>query len=127
MVGGEQGHAKADIIFVYVTHPDSDAAASIGRTLVETGLAACINLLPGMQTIYRWEGRIETGVETVMVVKTRADLFGEVCRSIHATHPYICPCIVALPVSDGLPAYLDWIGRSCIAPANSSALQNRTA
>ena len=112
--------AMTDIIFVYVTHPDSQAAQVMSRTLVEHGLAACVNMLRGMQTIYRWEGRIEAGEEVVMIVKTRADLLDALQRAIRAAHPYACPCIVALPIRAGEPGYLNWIGQSC-GPAPDGA------
>ena len=114
MIGATvSGDTASAVIFVYVTHPDAPSARSMAHALVEVGLAACVNLLPGMQTTYRWEGRIETGHETVLIVKTRADLFDRVRDAIRATHPYACPCIVALPVSAGDPAYLDWVEQTC--------------
>ncbi len=63
-----------DIVFVYVTHPDADAALALGRKLVEEGLAGCANVLSGMRTVYRWQGHVEEGSEPVMIVKARADL-----------------------------------------------------
>ncbi len=104
-----------DIVFVYVTHPDADAALALGRKLVEEGLAACANVLPGMKTVYRWQERIEEGTEAVMIVKTRADLMTALQARIVSEHPYDCPCIAALPVAGGSPDYLDWISRSCRA------------
>ncbi len=98
-----------DVSFIYVTHPDVAGASALGRALVEEGLAACVNILPGMQTIYRWQGAIETGVEAVMIIKTRSVMFENVAAHVRANHPYDCPCIVALPVSAGDPAYLAWV------------------
>ncbi len=102
-----------DIVFVYVTHPDADAALALGRKLVEEGLAACANILPRMKTVYRWQGHVEEGSEAVMIVKTRADLMESVQQRIVAEHPYECPCVVALPVIGGNPDYLDWLSSSC--------------
>ncbi len=102
------------IVFLYVTHPHEGEAASLGQALVESRLAACVNILPGMRTIYTWEGRVETGHEVVMIVKTRAELAGEITRRIKAAHPYECPCVVTLAVSGGEPAYLDWIWSSTV-------------
>ena len=101
------------IVFVYVTHPDADAAAALGRRLVEDGLAACVNILPGMRTIYRWQGAIEEAGEAVIIVKTRADLVAALQERVRAEHPYECPCIAALPVAQGDPDYLAWIAHSC--------------
>ncbi len=102
-----------DVVFVYVTHPDADAALALGRRLVEEGLAACANVLSGMRTVYRWRGRIEEGTEAVMIVKTRADLMTVLQARIVSEHPYECPCIAALPIAGGSPDYLDWISRAC--------------
>ena len=104
-----------DNVFVYVTHTDADAARALGRKLVEEGLAACANILPGMQTVYRWQGRIVEGSEAVMIVKTRADLVAAVQARIVTQHPYEGPCVAALPVTDGSADYLAWISRSCRA------------
>lgn len=105
----------SDIVFVYVTHPDADTALALGRKLVEEGLAACANVLPGMKTVYRWQERIEEGTEAVMIVKTRADLMTALQARIISEHPFDCPCVAALPVAGGSPDYLDWISRSCRA------------
>ncbi len=101
-----------DTIIVYVTCPDFMLAQRIGRTLVEERIAACANILPGMNTVYRWEEKIETGQETVMLIKTTAEQFDRVAAHIRAAHPYQCPCIIALPISHGTPDYIDWI-KSC--------------
>jgi periplasmic divalent cation tolerance protein len=98
-----------------VTHPDADTALALGRKLVEEGLAACANVLPGMKTVYRWQERIEEGTEAVMIVKTRADLMTALQARIVSEHPYDCPCVAALAVAGGSPDYLDWISRSCRA------------
>jgi len=100
-----------EFVFIYVTHPDAAQAAILGRALVEQRLAACVNILPGMQTIYRWNDAIEDGHEAVMIVKTRFTLFEDVRSLILRQHPYECPCIVALPVADGHPDYLAWLAR----------------
>ena len=116
MPGGPNDGGVADAIFIYVTHPDAAAAASLGRALVESRLAACANILPGMQTVYRWQGEIETATEAVMIVKTHARLFDAVAAHVRSNHPYACPCIVALPVIAGEPAYLAWLA-SCLGAA----------
>ncbi len=101
-------------IFIYVTHPDADAALALGRVLVEAGLCACVNVLPGMRSVYRWQGQVEDAREAVMIVKTRADLLDVVVSRIKAEHPYECPCIAALPIAGGDPDYLAWIASSCL-------------
>ena len=101
-----------DIIFVYITASSDGEARRIGGALVEEGLAACVNILPGMQSIYRWGGRVETADEIVLIAKTRAALFDALATRVRALHSYDCPCIVAWPLSHGAAAYLDWIGES---------------
>ncbi len=103
----------AEIVFVYVTHPETDGARALGRALVEVGLAACANVLPDMKTVYRWQGCIEEGGEAVLIVKTRADLVDALKARIRAEHPYDCPCVAVLPVVGGDPGYLAWIAASC--------------
>ena len=101
------------IVFLYVTHPDASAAMVLGRSLVERELAACVNVLAGMSTVYRWQGNIEEGQEAVMIVKTRADRESDARAAIIGAHPYDCPCIVTIPIAGGHAAYLDWVARSC--------------
>ncbi|GAN75951.1 divalent-cation tolerance protein CutA [Acidisphaera rubrifaciens] len=99
----------ADIVFVYVTCADADEARRIGRTLVEERLAACVNLR-AHETIYRWQGAIESGPEWALIAKTTRAAFARLRDRVAALHSYTVPCIVAVPVADGLAAYLDWVG-----------------
>ncbi|MFO1184059.1 MAG: divalent-cation tolerance protein CutA [Bauldia sp.] len=104
--------SKADpaTVLVYTTWPDTASAASAGRALVEAGLAACVNILPGMASIYRWKGAVETANETVMIVKTLATRADAVTVAVARHHPYETPAIVVIPISGGSQPYLDWIG-----------------
>ena len=95
--------------FVYITAPDKAAARDIGRALVDARLAACANILDGMTSIYRWQGKIQEDNEAVLIAKTRADLVPALTEKVRALHRYECPCIVALPVVGGSQAFLDWI------------------
>jgi periplasmic divalent cation tolerance protein len=106
-----------DIIFVYITHPEPDAADALARGLVEKRLAACVNMLSGMRSVYRWQGKVEAAAEVVMIAKTRRDLFGALEAFVRARHPYECPCIVALGTVDGNAGYMDWIRQSADATA----------
>jgi periplasmic divalent cation tolerance protein len=99
-------------VFVYITARSEDEATVIGRTLVEEKLAACVNILPGMRSVYRFEGKIEEAREAVLIVKTRADLFEKLEVRVKALHSYSCPCIVAFPVQKGSPEFLAWIDKS---------------
>ncbi|UEM20122.1 divalent-cation tolerance protein CutA [Skermanella mucosa] len=98
-----------DVIFVYITAPTLDEAHRIGRALVENRLAACANLLPGMTSIYRWQGKVEQAGEVVVIAKTTAGLFDRLAARVKEIHSYECPCIVALPLTRGHAPYLDWI------------------
>ena len=104
-----------DIVFIYVAHPELEAARALGRKLVEEGLAACANILPGMRSVYRWQGQVEEASEVVMILKTRADLLPDVQARVRAEHPYECPCVAAVPVAGGDPGYLAWIAQSCVS------------
>ena len=98
-----------DVRFVYMTMSGPEEARSIGRTLVEERLAACVNILPGMQSIYRWEGKVEDATEVVTIAKTTAAMVPALIDRVKALHSYECPCVVSLRVEGGYPPYLDWI------------------
>ena len=95
---------------VYATCPTPELAAAIGRSLIEARLAACVNILPGMTSIYRWQGAIETANETVLIAKTTSAQASKVVGHIVSQHPYDVPAVVVLPVVGGAAAYLGWIG-----------------
>lgn len=91
------------------TCPDDATARRIAETLVGEGLAACVNIVPGLQSVYRWRGQVEQSGETLMLVKTTAQRFDSLCERLVALHPYELPELVAVEIAAGLPAYLDWI------------------
>jgi len=95
--------------FVYITAGSLDEAKTIGRTLVEENLAACANVLPSMTSVYRWQGAVEEAEEVVLIAKTRDTLVTPLSERVAALHSYDCPCVVAMPIVDGHPDYLDWI------------------
>jgi len=96
-------------LFVYVTAPDAACAEAIGRMLLERRLAACVNILPAVRSLYWWNGVIENSEETAFIAKTEADRFEALATAVRAVHPYECPCVVALPVDRATPDFLDWI------------------
>jgi periplasmic divalent cation tolerance protein len=98
-----------DPILVYTTYPSLVEAEVAGRGLVEGGLAACVNILPAMVSIYRWQGAVERADEVVMIVKTRASLKDKVADAVRARHSYEQPAILYLPISGGDSGYVDWI------------------
>lgn len=95
----------------YITANSSDQAWRIGRTLVQARLAACVNIIPGMNSIYWWEGEIQEDAEMIVIAKTRESLLPKLIETVKSVHSYDCPCIIAVPVLGGNPDYLDWIGR----------------
>ena len=101
--------APERIVFVYTTYPSVVEAETAGRRLVEQQLAACVNILPGMVSIYRWEGAVERGEEVVMIIKTRASLAEAVRAAVKAMHSYTTPAILVLPIEGGEPGYLQWL------------------
>jgi periplasmic divalent cation tolerance protein len=98
-----------EVVLVYTTYPSVVEAETAGRRLVDAGLAACVNILPQMVSIYRWKGAVERADEVVMLVKTRAALAGRVGEAVRRGHSYELPAILVLPVSGGDSDYLGWI------------------
>ena len=101
-------------VVVLCTFPDLDRARQIGAALVERQVAACVNLLPGIESIYRWEGKVERAGEVLAVIKTTR--YPDLEAAIRELHPYEVPEILALPVAAGFESYLRWMGESCAAP-----------
>ena len=101
----------SEYLSLYITAPSFDVADAIGRTLVEERLAACVNIIPTVHSIYRWAGNIEKAVEVVMIAKSRTALFGEIEKRVRELHPYDCPCLGAWPIEAGHQPYLDWIAK----------------
>jgi periplasmic divalent cation tolerance protein len=96
-------------VFVYTTWPSIVEAEQAGRTLVERRLCACVNILPGMISLYWWQGAIERGEEVVMIVKTRAALAEAVRAAVKELHSYSTPAILVLPLESVDPAYHAWL------------------
>ncbi|MCJ7715810.1 MAG: divalent-cation tolerance protein CutA [Anaerolineales bacterium] len=98
------------VCLVLVTAPDSDTAVLIANTLLEKKLAACVNIYPGLRSIYRWEGKIQDESEVLMMIKTRVELIDtSLIPLIQELHPYQVPEIISLPISGGSEPYLSWI------------------
>jgi periplasmic divalent cation tolerance protein len=98
------------VMFVYATAGDADEARRIGRAVVEERLAACANVIDGMKSIYWWQGAVQEGNETVLILKTTEARVEALISRIKSLHSYDCPAIVALPIVAGLQGFLDWIG-----------------
>lgn len=95
----------------YMTAASVEQAKAIGRALVEERLAACVNVIPGMTAIYRWEGAVEEDGEAVLIAKTRDDLFEALAARVEALHDYDNPCVIRLDIAAGRQPFLDWIAK----------------
>jgi periplasmic divalent cation tolerance protein len=100
---------SSDIQIIFCTAPDADTGRRIATQLVKDGLAACVNLIPGIESIYRWKGQLECDSEVLLMIKARSADYAGVEATISALHPYELPEIIAVPLSNGLSSYLEWV------------------
>jgi periplasmic divalent cation tolerance protein len=110
-----------DALVVLVTTPSAEVAAGLARALVEAGLAACGNVVPGLRSIYRWEGQVQDEAEALLILKTTRPRFEALKDELLRRHPYQVPEVLALPVEAGSEAYLAWIRGSLAAPVSAPA------
>ena len=110
------GTNDGDTLLVFTSLPDREAAVELAHGLVEKRLAACVNVLGGCTSVYRWNGAIEQADEVPVMLKTRAARYPEVEAAIRELHPYELPEIVAVPVVRGLPEYLEWVAEETAIP-----------
>lgn len=101
--------APTNALMVYCTCPDRDTASGLARELVAGKVAACCNVVDGLTSVYRWQGRVEEDPEVLLIAKTTRDRYPALERSIQEHHPYELPEILAVPVTEGLQGYLDWV------------------
>lgn len=101
--------SATDALLVLCTCPDSDTAGSIARTLVEERLAACVNRVPGLTSVYRWQGVIREEGEVLLLIKTTAWRFDALRARLVELHPYEVPEVIALDIAAGHAPYLDWL------------------
>ncbi len=103
---------NTDEIVIFITAPNENEAAKIARSLVEARLAACVNILKNIRSIYTWQGNIEDDAEALMIVKTRKSLFDALSAKVKEIHSYEVPEIIALPIIEGSEDYLQWLNDS---------------
>ena len=96
-------------IIVFITAPNEDEAVKIAKSLVETKLAACVNIIKSIRSIYRWQGKIEDDSEVLMIAKTQEKLFNSLSARVREIHSYKVPEIIALPITQGSEDYLNWL------------------
>ena len=97
------------LCWVYMTAESFEEAKRIGQILVSQNLAACVNLLENMTSIYNWEDNMEESQEVIMIAKTRKILMPKLIKKVNSLHSYDCPCILELPIQGGNPNFLSWI------------------
>lgn len=97
------------IILVYIPCPTPEAARSIAQTAIQEKLAACANIMAPMQSVYMWEGALQTTEETVCLLKTQAERFSALRQRVEELHPYEVPCILSIPVELGNTPFLQWV------------------
>ncbi len=98
-----------DVLLVLSTCPDKDCAEKIARSLVDQGLAACVNISPQVTSVYTWQGKTESAEEVLLLIKTSARRYAQLQQVLRSLHPYELPEIIAVPVTQGLPEYLNWV------------------
>jgi len=101
-----------DFLLVLCTCPTREAASAIATALLEERLAACVNQLPGVKSLYRWEGHVEDDDELMLLIKTTTSQYPAVEAMIRSLHPYEVPEIIGIPLTIGSDAYFDWIRNS---------------
>jgi len=99
-------------IVVYITAPNEDEAVNIAKALVESRLAACVNIVKNIRSIYSWKGKVEDASEVLMIVKTRKALFDKLSNTVMDLHSYDVPEVIAIPIIDGSANYLTWLRES---------------
>ena len=103
-----------DVLLAFCTCPDEATAVRIAETLVIERLAACVNRLPALTSVYLWRGKLESDTETLLLIKTTSARFDALCERLSELHPYELPEIIATQVTKGLPQYLQWVS-TCTA------------
>jgi periplasmic divalent cation tolerance protein len=98
-------------LLIWTNLPDRPSAESLARELLQRRLAACVNILPAVHSLYRWQGRIEEATEVAVLIKSVQARYAELEQAVRSMHAYEVPEIIAIPICAGLPAYLDWLGR----------------
>lgn len=96
----------------YVTTPDEKSAKALARKLVERKLAACVNIIPGLTSVYEWEGKLNEDHETLLMIKTRTTRVDELAKFVRENHPYSAAEVISVPIENGNPPYLEWLSRS---------------
>jgi uncharacterized protein involved in tolerance to divalent cations len=117
----EAATGSSEFVAVFVTVPNDQVATSLSASLLESELAACVNIIAGVQSVYRWEGKVQRDSEQLLMIKTRNTLLDALTAHVRANHPYSVPEVLALPVVGGNADYLSWLAASTRASAPAPA------
>ncbi|XP_010061510.2 protein CutA, chloroplastic isoform X1 [Eucalyptus grandis] len=112
MEGAQGSGNTVPSIVVYVTVPSKEAGKKLAESIIKERLAACVNIVPGIESIYHWQGKIETDSEELLIIKTRESLLEPLTQHVKANHPYDVPEVIGLPIQGGNVQYLEWIKNS---------------
>jgi periplasmic divalent cation tolerance protein len=96
-------------VAILVTAPGHEQGVAIARTLVEEEIAACVNIIDGLTSIFTWKGKVDEEAESLLIIKTRSERVPDIIQRVRSLHPYDVPEVIVLPILDGNPAYLEWI------------------
>ncbi|XP_058713568.1 protein CutA homolog [Poecile atricapillus] len=113
--GGDTGYEPGSVSAAFVTCPNLSVATELARALVLQGLAACVNIVPGVTSVYSWQGKLEEDSEVLLMIKTRSSRVPALTEFVRRQHPYEVPEVVALPVAQGNAPYLRWV-RDVVPP-----------
>ena len=101
--------STSDFIVVYITAPNQEEAQSLAQALVKEKLAACVNIIPGIQSVYQWDNAIQTDQELLLICKSRTERFEALSKRVQALHSYDVPEIISIPLQNGSEPYLNWV------------------
>ena len=107
--------SDAQILMVMSNAPDQATAHALARALIEAKLAACVNVLPGVQSVYRWQGQIEQADEVALLIKTTRQNYAQLQQLLVSAHPYDVPELIAWPITEGYAPYLHWVAAETIS------------
>ncbi len=114
-----------DIRIAYSTIDDPSKARRIARRLVEERLAACVNIIPNLTSVYKWKGQVETEAECLMIIKTAQGSLSRLCERLAQLHPYDVPEFVAFSIESGHQPYLDWVAKNCGVRSQESGVRSQ--
>ncbi|CAF2095821.1 protein CutA, chloroplastic [Brassica rapa] len=108
----EEGSNTVPSVVVYVTVPNREAGKKLANSIVQEKLAACVNIVPGVESVYEWEGKVQSDSEELLIIKTRQSLLESLTAHVNANHEYDVPEVIALPITGGSDKYLEWLKNS---------------